>query len=472
MRALSALLMMVDGARYDVFGRLLNENALPNIQEHIVARGTYTRMTSVFTTTTGPAYVPFLTGCLPGTANIPGIRWMDKKAYAERSVFYPYRNRSYCGWENFFINRDLRADMPTLFELVNNPMNIFGPITRGLPKKNNKRAWRRSYALSKAHHRVTYEQADALALQTLLESLREESEFRFAVFHAVDGLSHNLHPEHERVLGAYRFVDNAVGLIAAELKKQNRYDATLLALCSDHGLTATHTHWDVASFFEKELNLKTLYYPKIFRRRPEAAVHISGNSMAHVYFKNHDWAKPCYYEEIIAMPGDRINCLLKQDAVDIILTKTRDGRIRADSRRGAALLSEQDGHIHYAPIGSDPFGFDPMPDTMSFYETLERTYDTDYPDALLQAAQIFRSPRCGDLLISAAPGHDLRDRWEIPEHHASHGSLYKAHILTPFCISRPIQPRLLRSADVMPSLLQLLGKSIPERLDGRSFFAP
>ena len=72
---------MADGARPDVFKRLLDEGHLPNIKNEILSQGTYREATSCFPTTTGPAYLPMLNGCFPGTMNIPGIRWFDKKEF-------------------------------------------------------------------------------------------------------------------------------------------------------------------------------------------------------------------------------------------------------------------------------------------------------------------------------------------------------------------------------------------------------
>jgi predicted AlkP superfamily pyrophosphatase or phosphodiesterase len=75
------LTLLADGARADLFEGLLAAGELPNIQRHVIDRGAYRRATSTFTSTTGPAHLPFLTGCYPGTANVPGYRWFDRAAY-------------------------------------------------------------------------------------------------------------------------------------------------------------------------------------------------------------------------------------------------------------------------------------------------------------------------------------------------------------------------------------------------------
>ena len=59
-RGESAIILLADGARADVFERLLAAGELPAIERHIVARGGYSRATSTFTSTTIPAHLPFL----------------------------------------------------------------------------------------------------------------------------------------------------------------------------------------------------------------------------------------------------------------------------------------------------------------------------------------------------------------------------------------------------------------------------
>ncbi|NUM79698.1 alkaline phosphatase family protein [bacterium] len=465
----SAILILADGARYDVFEELLHAGRLPNIREHIVQRGDYRRMTTVFTSTTGPAYLPFFTGCFPGTANLPGIRWFDKKAYATKAFYNPHRFRSYCGWEGFFMNRDIRPDLKTLFDLTDGPINVFGPITRGLPAGRNQRPLYKAWLMARAHGNGRYEPVDRKALKIFLKAMHGESEFRFLVLPGIDGISHNTFPRHARTIAAYEFLDRAVGEIVKKLKESRRYDSTIIGICSDHGLTQTLTHFDVPVFMEKTLNIPTLYYTNIFRINPQASAHVSGNGMIHIYFKNGNWLKPCYYEDMIQMHPNAVEEFLAKDAVDLVISKTAGGYIRVDSARGSALIKELAGAVEYRVLNGDPFGFSKLPEVMTYDLALEKTFDTDYPDAIVQTAQIFRSERCGDLLLSAKVGYDLRFKWESPEHKSSHGSLHREHMMTPFCLSHPIQKAFLRSADVFPSILNLLGKEIPDGIDGKSF---
>src|SRR5207244_12467883 len=83
--------------------------------------------------TTGVAYIPFLFGRYPGTANVPGIRWLDRAAAARGSGLRSQWRaaRSYCGAQASWNNRDITCG-PSIFELVPQSLEMCSPIVRGL----------------------------------------------------------------------------------------------------------------------------------------------------------------------------------------------------------------------------------------------------------------------------------------------------------------------------------------------------
>lgn len=99
---------VLDGAHFDVLSELILKGELPNMKR-IMDEGTYRKATTCFPSTTGPAYLPFLTGHFPGTMNITGIRWFDKKEF-KRSRLNKYAMRSYCGPEAAWFNTDLPTE--------------------------------------------------------------------------------------------------------------------------------------------------------------------------------------------------------------------------------------------------------------------------------------------------------------------------------------------------------------------------
>jgi hypothetical protein len=196
--------------------------------------------------------------------------------------------------------------------------------------------------------------------------------------------------------------------------------------------------------------------------------------MAHVYLRGEDssWRSRPSREVISNRHPGLLESLVAEPAVDIVATRGEaDGSLVVESRGGIADLRETraDGQIHYAArAGADPFGFDGLPGAMSSREALEMTVETEYPDALVQVAQLFRTRRTGDIAISASPGFDLRERFEWPEHFSSHGGLIRDHMLIPFASSVPLADGPVRTADIATTVLDYLGVPVPSGVDGVS----
>jgi hypothetical protein len=462
------IILLADGARYDVFRDLLGRGQLPRLAE-IFGQGGYAKATSVFPSTTGPAYMPFLTGCFPGTCNVPGIRWFDKDQYAQKKISLK-RYRSYVGFESLLMNHDMRRELPTLFDLFPKSFNIFSSINRGVTSKGNQTSHFRLWYWYYAHLTDRWHMVDEAALAKSLRVLKEDFEFLFVVFPGIDEYTHLSHHDHPMAQQAYRFVDEAVGKMADQLRSDGKWEETALFIVSDHGLSPTREHFGVATHLEG-LGHKTFYYPKIFKRNFRVASMVSGNGMLHLYFKtNGTWAGRTSMEQVQdAFPGV-VDSLLEQPAVDLLASQDPEGWVRVRTRQGEARLREQGGKIFYQNIRGDALGYGALPGEMDERKALELTESTHYPDGLVQLAQLFRSPRTGDVVLSAAKGFDLRKRFEYPEHKSSHGALHDEHMLTPLFSSVPMKRSVVRTADLFPSILQLAGKSIPPGIDGRSFF--
>ncbi len=462
------IVLLADGARPDVFRELCDEGKLPHCEQLFLKQGSFSKATSVFPTTTGPAYLPFLTGCYPGTCNVPGIRWFDKKAYGLGKPKLK-RFRSYVGLESFLMNHDIEISTPTLFEIFQNPVNIFSAINRGTPSKANKTKYSRIWYWYYAHLTDRWNVPDEAALQKLLKALDDETDFAFVVFPGVDEFSHFSHPRHPKALGAYETIDRAIGQIVQKLEKRGWLEETLIFVVSDHGLSKTEQHFGVASFLEAR-GIKTFYYPKILKWNFDAASMVSGNGMTHLYFRDsRGWVGRTPFHQLEEMRGSLLRDLLEQEGVDLIAGQEEDGSLIAVSRRGRALIQNQNGKIHYQILaGADPFGYPALPKIMEDRESLKLTFHTEYPDALAQLLQLFRSPRTGDWVLSASKGWDFRKRFEHPEHRSSHGGLIKEHMLIPFFSNVPLPAEPMRSCDLYPTILKLTGRPIPLGIDGIS----
>ncbi len=480
------IILLADGSKPDVFRDLLARGELPSIKEHLVDNGSFKTAVSVFPSTTGPAHIPYLTGCLPATCNIPGIRWFDKKKYARYghgSIFSMGthgRYRSYVGPETFLINSDMRNDIYTSFEILPKSYSIFNSINRGVGNRNLTKIMRIWYWYY-GHLTDRWRFVDDAALKKTVKAVDKGLDFLFTVIPGIDEYSHLASPTHEYAIGQYRALDSGVGELVKKLKKKGQWEDTMLWIVSDHGLSETHSHFCVNTFLESR-GIKTFYFPLTYRKGCVAANMVSGNGMTNLYFKKRviasgakqspesigDWSEPATLEDINEMYPRLLSELLAEPAVDVLAVKDRAGNLVAMTRRGVAKIKMEDGMIDYNVEGNDPFGYTFGSKQFSSDACLSLTFDSDYPDASYQLAHIFSSPRCGDVIVSATPGFDLRVKYENPEHRSSHGSLHRKHMHVPIISNIRLPDGPIRTIDIFPTYLKLMGHDVPGNIDGKA----
>jgi hypothetical protein len=466
-----AIVILADGARPDVLSEEMRAGRLPNLAR-LCEGGTHQPILSCFPSTTGPAYLPYLTGCFPGTCNIPGIRWFDKPTYARRG--WGWRSfRSYCGWESLFLDGDMNPAIRTAWEFFDKPRGIFAGITKGLPRKYDLTRWSRLWHSYYAHLNDHWSFIDQSAYARLVPLIRRRDfDFVFMVYPSVDEYSHLSSPFHSRVRQAYAEIDTFVGGMVGELRAAGILDETLIILVADHGLSATRQHFDIGPWLETHKKIRTFYYTDILKFRFEAASMISGNGMCNLYFKGENgWGYRKTFEEI-SHGSIILDELRFRQEIDLVTTMGADGRIHLQTARGHGSDGvDATGRIDYQFDRDDPLGLFIKGDLrlaagFTLDESLALTFDSHYPDVFMQMHQLFRSPRAGDVLVSARTGFDLRARFEHPEHKSSHGSICPEHMRVPLIMNHRIDRPHLRSVDVFPIMLRALGKAVPAGIDG------
>jgi hypothetical protein len=464
-----AIFLLLDGARADVFGEMLARGDLPNLSRHVIERGGRTTATTVFPSVTGVAYATYVTGCYPRGTNLPGVKWLDRKQYAQRPVSIS-RFRNYTGLGHFMMDRDLSRDVKTLFELLKPSRNIFGTVSRGTGVARNAFLVRRvPFALG---FLMTGDWApiDERSHQLLLRSADRRDRFTFHTTLQIDEHSHHDGPFSPRAREGYRAFDRVLGQLVARLARRGTLERTLLCFGSDHGHSEVEKHFDLARFFEARGH-RTFYYPKLVRHwfDCEVAVMVGGNGMGHVYLRGAGWKTDETGEERLARLPGIVDELLAEPGIDLCAWRAgAEGDVVVSSRRGRAAVRLAADHLTYVVEGAgDPFGYDPLPRRMSHDEAHRLTHETTYPDGLVQIAQLFGSPRAGDLVVSAAPGWDL-DRPHRRAHRSGHGTLHRDHMHVPFALSHPFRREGVRTVDAFPTILELLGEPVPAGIDGKS----
>ncbi|HMG10302.1 MAG TPA: hypothetical protein VK609_17430, partial [Mucilaginibacter sp.] len=175
----------------------------------------------------------------------------------------------------------------------------------------------------------------------------------------------------------------------------------------------------------------------------------------------HDADHTLGQKDLLNYFGDeRMDSLLLQKAVDFVTYRgDKTGEYFIRNHDGEAIIKYMEDQYAYHPLSADPLG---IGHTIAngHREALEVTTESNYPDALFQIVQLFKSRRAGDLVVSANNGFDLRDFWEFPEHKGSHGSLSREHMQVPLIYNQKgWASHSVRTADLFPTILKWLNKA-------------
>jgi len=470
-----AFLILIDGLRPDVLEAEVAAGRLPNLKA-LTDRGARSRAISVLPTTTSVAYLPFLTGCFPGTCNVPSIRWLDREAYTGRWWKDRAAVRNYCGYQAGMLDDDIAPGVQTIFQLVPESLAIFTMITRGLTPGRDPAQGARKVVGSLAHYVDCYGLLDRRAAREFLAAVDQPWRFVFTQFPAVDGYTHGATPAAREVLQSLHFIDRSIGRAVVRLDELGALDDTLFVLVSDHGATKMHTHVDLAEWFMAR-GVPTLHHPVLWARNPRAAVMVAGNAFASIYARpgvprERRWTmEQLRRPEAFGTDHDVVAALVREPAVAFVAGEDAEGNVRLASSAGEAIITRDEAAIRYTLLSGDPLelGGSFSGDRDAW---LARTFDAPFPDAAVHLLDQFSSRRAGDLVLAAREGYDFRNRYEIPEHKSGHGSLIRAHMHTPLWTNRPLPLVPMRTADVFPALLDWLDVPVPQGIDGRAVWQP
>jgi hypothetical protein len=463
------ILLLVDGLTPALAERSLVLGELPNLAAMVGPHGVG-RAITVFPSTTSVAYLPFLTGCTPGSCNIPSIRWMDRSEYQGRWWTDRASVRSYCGYQAGMLDEDISPHVRTIFELVPESLAIFSMITRGLSPERDSASGARKFWGALSHYTGWHQPGDDTVSHQLLREVEGSWKFIFAQFPAVDGYSHDGTAESPKVFRALRKVDATIGLLRSALQRRQELDETLILLVSDHGSAPVQMHLDLAQWFRRH-NIPTLSHPIVWTSRPRAAVMVAGNGSAMVYAQPDQPRQERWSMDRLRQPDafgstdDLVAELIREPAVAFVAAENGAGGLEVLGRLGSAHVWMADNQIIYQPLTGDVLEMGGRVDATAG-EWLDLSWNRSFPDAACQLVDLFRAPRTGDLVVVAREGFDLRERFEYPEHRAGHGSLIRAHMQTPLWSSKPLPRQPLRTTDLFPSMLQWLGVPVPLGIDG------
>jgi len=445
----SVLLILADSSRPDVMRDLAAAGEMPTFKRHFIDVGGFRPATTVFPSLSGPAHLPVLTGLHPGRANLPGIRWAQRPRRdganfigRTRSYMAPFRVRR--------LERDIPRHVPSLFQHIDGLAEVNTWFVRGCKLRSKRNRLARVPAFFRSLATRDWRRVDDPVEGSVHAALDGGARSISAVFPAIDELGHRFGPLAEESFDAYRQFDRRLGRIIDHLVRRGTWETTLVAVWSDHGQSATHTHIDlervVASIYER-----TLAYPLLYRHilDADAAVMVSGNAMANLYVAGaNGWSQFPDFDDDRSRAAALVERLLAEEGIDHVIYR-RGPEIILRAARGTMAIAAT-GEITIE--GEHPLGDAP---------------ERRYPDHAAQLRQFFLSARAGDLVVCAAAGYDLRARFEYQPHRGSHGALLDEHMNVYAAVNAPwAEGSPLHTVDLFPTILAALGRPVPPNSDG------
>ena len=501
----SAIVFFVDGVNRDVFDRMLADGRLPMIRKYFVERGLYCeRCIANVPSVTLANETSFVTGQFVGRHGITGINWFD-------------RNRVF--WRDYEeVNQKNTLDgdytAPTIFERLPDAttMSLFFQAHRGATKFVEN--WT---SAGPPYFFGWYDLVDRISLWRFdivahVAKAREAfPKLVIAYMLMPDMVAYRSgvsSPDYEQ---AFEHTDAHIGRVLRDLEAAGRLENTVIVLASDHGMTDVARHWPIEKFLRDEVRLsmpehafaddirfenRLAYYRKfscvlagsgdrywaLYLRKPRAGA----GEGAKPDFEN--WLVRPSADDLRAYPTrdgrrvDLIQRLRDAEAVDVVAYRPAPNRVHLVTKKGVAELARAAADSRDVSLstlrGDDPLGYSAhVPPEMllgkphSPQAWLQATADTQYPDLVPQIMAYFDAPRAGDIAVFAAPGWDFSNKYK-----AGHGGVRPVEMFTVLLMAGPGVSHERRSApvravDVVPTLLELLGRPVPEDLDGRSILA-
>jgi arylsulfatase A-like enzyme len=314
---------------------------------------------------------------------------------------------------------------------------------------------------------------EQLVVDRVLRHLqRDRPQFAVMSFLTPDKYAHAFGAQAAPVRRSLRDVDDFVAEAERIARLGGWEDKLHVWLVADHGHANVTNHDELSDALRNE-GYRVLAHPNIWVRNPDVALMVGGNAMAHVYVELHHRTRP-WWPSLSSKWEAMHDLLLARPSVDLAAVALTDHVVRVSHHsRGRAAITRVRGATHdlwsYVRETGDPLGVGTDLHDITSTEAHAACSATDYPDGIVQLADVVPSARAGDIMLSASPGWDLRDRFEPTPHRSTHGALHREQMMVPLLIDAPSTITPLRTADVMPSALVRLGLSVPSGLDGQSW---
>ncbi len=483
------VLFIVDGMAPGRVESLLAEGRLPNIRRRFVERGVrFSNAFGVFPSVTYANCSSIMTGCFPNAHGIPGNTWYDPQS----AIFHDYESLA------TYLSVNAHLQTPTLFELVGQKptLNLRYMMSRGADidlamGTRDKILWGLGFFESSDRKVVN-------RMQRALPSIHERGEWpalTVAYMPAVDEMGHRHGPRSEPYSEAIINADRIIGRFLDAYAEAGMEASTHYMLISDHSMVQIpeSRRIDLARLFREEYGQRvwtgeSLPEDETSRRtllkQYDMILTTEAGRVARIYFpgeaadtretrdtRRREWLERVSIQKLVE----------NHPAIDLCMMPATNGAVMF-SRGGHARIVRDPGDpptYRVTEYEGDPLRYGRRSglqyllegNAVGRAEVLRLTADTDYPDLVVQAPELFRSMRAGDLILTAAGDWSFHSSWN-----GAHGSALRDDMQITLYIAGPgIEAGTVeapaRSVDIVPTVLEWLSGDGAHRsvtLDGQS----
>lgn len=520
-----AVVFLVDGLNGRVFEEMLAAGELPAFRRYFADQGLYApRAVANIPSVTLPNLASVVTGRFCGRHGVLGVNWLERQQH----LFRDYHTLA----QKNALDGDCAG--PMLYEYFPGEctVSIFCQPHRGATKFFEN--WLSAGPPFVFGWYEFVDRIALYRFGEMMETARRENRFPRLVctyLLAPDFLAYQYGIRRSRYRDAIRHADRQIGRVLGDWERAGVREHLVLAVVSDHSHSDVQQHLDLTKFFETSLRLDVprewfcdgIPPPKrqAYYDRYAVIVAGSGDRYRAVYLRagRRDAAGRWTYlpwAERPRFPGalkwtmaertsgtpqetDLETLLLAQPGIDAVAWATAENQVRVATKKGVMEFFQPAGKN--GPIsgrvlrGEDPLGYEAnlrkyageesgetgpsagtkpaaQPGWLSSRQWLEATHGTNYPDLPPQILAYFQSSRAADAIVFAAPGWDFGKG-----HRGGHGGIRAEEDMhVPLLLAGPGVPHgrveVARTVDLAPTLLQLLGRSLPDDLDGCSLLPP
>lgn len=505
---------LIDGLAQEVFERELASGHLPEIAR-LIQEGAYVpNGIGAFPSMTAYGFYPFLTGHDAVASDVLGLRWFDRSL--------PRGNhRNYVGRTRVLMNHDLNPAIATSFEAVDDQYTsaFNSAVDRGATAHIST-----GWSFSAAKYRDTWwvpglladvplvgkhlvpdwESAESDLMDRVVEDLERRPKIQWVVFASPDGYAH-VHGVDSAYSAILRHLDGLIGRYRERSRQLGVERERLYAVLSDHGMIAVRENVDLRRHLEAHYGLALQRDPPTYvfsadirtglsaYEGADAILVVNGNTMNYLYVRNpreegsRAWRIRPAWDDLLRYPTARgpvnwIEAVRRAPGVELVVAQDEVARVHVWDRTGWAVLEHEGDNYAYRPMQGDPLGY--LPDSLArtladgrFHtpaEWLEATALTRFPYAVVRLYDLASHPSAGDLVVTALPGFDLADDFEliVGDYRGGHGGLRADQLRVPYILAGPgVRPgarlRTARAEDIGATLHRLLGIAPSGRPDGR-----